>query len=120
MSEPCLLMRMGFTLKRGASDSFKTSLTERPLSLLLGLMIQFLLLQNRQGKTRLSKYYRNYQDDEKVKIESEVHRIVTSRDAKFTNFVEVNTQTPHTYTPNTHTHTLSPHHPKYTNAVQTI
>ena len=51
-------------------------------------MIQFLLLQNRQGKTRLSKYYRTYSDEEKVKLESEIHRLVTTRDPKFTNFVE--------------------------------
>jgi len=51
-------------------------------------MIQYLLLQNRQGKTRLSKYYRAYTDAEKTKLEGEVHRIVTTRDAKFTNFVE--------------------------------
>ena len=52
-------------------------------------MIQYLLLQNRQGKTRLSKYYRAYTDEERQKIESDVHRIVTTRDPKFTNFVEV-------------------------------
>ena len=52
-------------------------------------MIQFILLQNRQGKTRLSKYYRSYTDDEKTKLEGEIHRIVTTRDPKFTNFVEV-------------------------------
>ena len=51
-------------------------------------MIQFLLLQNRQGKTRLSKYYRSYGDEEKVKLEAEIHRTVTTRDPKFTNFVE--------------------------------
>mmetsp|Transcript_20304 Transcript_20304/g.52408 ORF Transcript_20304/g.52408 Transcript_20304/m.52408 type:complete len:143 (+) Transcript_20304:101-529(+) len=51
-------------------------------------MIQFILLQNRQGKTRLSKYYRSYTDDEKHKIEGEIHRLVTGRDSKFTNFVE--------------------------------
>ena len=55
-------------------------------------MIQFLLLQNRQGKTRLSKYYRSYTDEEKVKLESEIHRLVTVRDPKFTNFVEVRAQ----------------------------
>merc|ERR1712216_617712 len=53
-----------------------------------GLMIQYLLLQNRQGKTRLSKYYRAYTDDEKNKLEGEIHRTVTTRDPKFTNFVE--------------------------------
>merc|ERR1711957_1034278 len=51
-------------------------------------MIQYLLLQNRQGKTRLSKYYRPYTDDEKHKLEGEIHRLVTTRDPKFTNFVE--------------------------------
>ena len=34
-------------------------------------MIQFILLQNRQGKTRLSKYYRSYTDDEKTKLETQ-------------------------------------------------
>lgn len=52
-------------------------------------MIQFIVLQNRQGKTRLSKYYRAYTDEAKTKIEGEIHRIVTTRDPKFTNFVEV-------------------------------
>jgi AP-2 complex subunit sigma-1 len=52
-------------------------------------MIQYLLLQNRQGKTRLSKYYRPYTDEEKHKLEGEIHRLVTTRDPKFTNFVEV-------------------------------
>jgi len=51
-------------------------------------MIQYLLLQNSQGKTRLSKYYRPYTDAEKSKLEAEVHRLVTTRDPKFTNFVE--------------------------------
>ena len=85
-------------------------------------MIQYLLLQNRQGKTRLSKCarefsgashpraershrdsrscpqspadYRAYTDDERTKIESDVHRIVTTRDPKFTNFVEVRAPRP--------------------------
>ena len=59
-----------------------------------GLMIQYLLLQNRQGKTRLSKYYRAYTDDEKHKLEGEIHRLVTTRDPKFTNFVEARPHTP--------------------------
>ena len=57
-------------------------------------MIQYLLLQNRQGKTRLSKYYRAYTDDEKHKLEGEIHRLVTTRDPKFTNFVEARPHTP--------------------------
>mmetsp|Transcript_31522 Transcript_31522/g.53749 ORF Transcript_31522/g.53749 Transcript_31522/m.53749 type:complete len:179 (+) Transcript_31522:103-639(+) len=89
-------------------------------------MIRFFLLQNRQGKTRLSKWYvppptgsstgassssllsptstsngnqilpANYSDNnnqteaEKARIEAEVHRLVTSRDKKYTNFIEYN------------------------------
>merc|ERR1739848_54592 len=52
------------------------------------IMIQFILLQNRQGRTRLAKYYVPFTDSEKHKIEHEVHRIVATSDQKFTNFVE--------------------------------
>ena len=52
------------------------------------VQIRFLLLQNRQGKTRLAKYYVPLDDDEKRQLEFEVHRTVVNRDAKFTNFVE--------------------------------
>lgn len=55
------------------------------------LQIRFFLLQNRQGKTRLSKWYVAIEESDKRKIESEVHRLVTSRDSKFTNFVEFRT-----------------------------
>lgn len=51
-------------------------------------MIHYILLQNRAGKTRLSKWYEAYPDDEKEKIKIEVHRLITGRDQKFTNFVE--------------------------------
>ena len=51
-------------------------------------MIRFLLLQNRQGKTRLAKYYAPLADDEKHQLEYEVHRLVVNREPKFTNFVE--------------------------------
>lgn len=86
-------------------------------------MIRFFLLQNRQGKTRLSKWYvppptgtstntssspspgnngtqilpagysttsTNQTEAEKARIEAEVHRLVTSRDKKYTNFIEYN------------------------------
>ncbi|KAH8515152.1 hypothetical protein H0E87_003853 [Populus deltoides] len=53
--------------------------------------IRFILLQNRQGKTRLAKYYVPLEDSEKHKVEYEVHRLVVNRDAKFTNFVEFRT-----------------------------
>lgn len=62
-------------------------------------MIRFFLLQNRQGKTRLSKWYvpppsqgasASSSESEKVRIENEVHRMVTARDKKYTNFIEYN------------------------------
>lgn len=55
------------------------------------MAIKFLLLQNRQGKTRLSKYYSYFPDDEKRKLEGEIHRLVLNRDPKFTNFLELRT-----------------------------
>jgi AP-2 complex subunit sigma-1 len=51
-------------------------------------MIRFILLQNRQGKTRLSKWYVPFNSEEKNKIEYEIHRAVVSRDPRFTNFLE--------------------------------
>jgi hypothetical protein len=51
-------------------------------------MIRFILLQNRQGKTRLSKWYVPFNAAEKNKIESEIHRAVVARDPRFTNFLE--------------------------------
>eukprot|EP00898_Chlorokybus_atmophyticus_P000622 jgi/Chlat1/1560/Chrsp123S01833 len=54
-------------------------------------MIRFMLLQNRQGKTRLAKYYIPLEDEEKHKLEEEVHRLVVNRDPKHTNFVEFRT-----------------------------
>ena len=52
-------------------------------------MIHFLLLQNRQGKTRLAKYYSPFEHEEKKQLEIEVHKLITKRDPKFTNFIEV-------------------------------
>ncbi|CAD6268027.1 unnamed protein product [Miscanthus lutarioriparius] len=55
------------------------------------VQIRFILLQNRQGKTRLARYYVPLEDSEKHKVEYEVHRLVVNRDPKFTNFVEFRT-----------------------------
>ncbi|KAK4134143.1 Adaptor protein complex sigma subunit [Trichocladium antarcticum] len=52
-------------------------------------MLSFILIQNRQGKTRLAKWYSPYGDEEKIKIKGEVHRLVAPRDQKYqSNFVE--------------------------------
>ena len=51
-------------------------------------MIRFILLQNRQGKTRLAKYYVPLEEVEKHQLETEVHRVVVNRDPKHTSFVE--------------------------------
>ncbi|KAF7314665.1 AP complex subunit sigma [Mycena kentingensis (nom. inval.)] len=55
-------------------------------------MIRYILVQNRQGKTRLSKWYAAYTDEEKTRIRGDVHRAVGSRDQKFqSNFLEFQT-----------------------------
>ncbi|KAJ2688591.1 AP-2 complex subunit sigma [Coemansia spiralis] len=52
-------------------------------------MIRFILVQSRQGKTRLEKWYSSYAEQERHKLKAEVHRTVASRDQKHqSNFVE--------------------------------
>jgi len=52
-------------------------------------MIRFFLLQNKQGKTRLSKWYSTPPDEnDRVKLESDVFRIISVRGRGYTNFVE--------------------------------
>eukprot|EP00831_Metopus_contortus_P072046 TRINITY_DN65795_c0_g1_i1.p1 TRINITY_DN65795_c0_g1~~TRINITY_DN65795_c0_g1_i1.p1 ORF type:complete len:143 (+),score=14.68 TRINITY_DN65795_c0_g1_i1:183-611(+) len=51
-------------------------------------MIRFVLLQNRQGKTRFTRWYVPEKEKEKQKMEREIHRLVVSRDVKHTNFIE--------------------------------
>jgi AP-2 complex subunit sigma-1 len=48
----------------------------------LSQAIQFLLIQNRQGKTRLSKWYIPYCDTDKQEIKEEVHKLTSSRDQR--------------------------------------
>jgi len=54
-------------------------------------MIHYILVQNRQGKTRLAKWFDPYDDVEKRKLQTEIHKIVASRESKFTNFLEFRT-----------------------------
>ncbi|CAO1637342.1 unnamed protein product [Sympodiomycopsis kandeliae] len=52
-------------------------------------MIRLVLVQNRQGKSRLSKFYVPYEDEEQVRIKGEIHRLIAPRDQKYqSNFVE--------------------------------
>ena len=55
----------------------------------LFVQIHYLLIQNRQGKVRLAKWYTRVEDEDKRQMALEIHRLVNSRHAKFTNFVEV-------------------------------
>lgn len=54
------------------------------------LMIRFVLVQNRQGKVRLAKYYVRMVEAEKAQIPGEVFRVIAPRDQRSqSNFVEV-------------------------------
>lgn len=57
-------------------------------------MIRWVLLQNRAGRTRLSRFYVPMEDREKRRVEEEVYRLIVNREAKFTNFVEVGFEHP--------------------------
>ena len=53
-------------------------------------MIRFVLVQNRQGKVRLAKYYVRMDEAEKAQIPGEVFRVIAPRDQRSqSNFVEV-------------------------------
>jgi hypothetical protein len=57
---------------------------------LVSIQIRFFLLQNRQGKTRLTKWYLTPpEENDRIKMESDIHRSIVARDKKHTNFVEV-------------------------------
>ncbi len=52
-------------------------------------MIRFFLLQNKQGKTRLSKWYVPMpEENERLKLENDINRIISQRGKGYTNFVE--------------------------------
>lgn len=52
-------------------------------------MIRWFLLQNRAGRTRLSKYYVPLSDQQKRKSEYEVFRTLSARESKWSNIAEV-------------------------------
>jgi AP-2 complex subunit sigma-1 len=41
------------------------------------MVLSFILIQNRQGKTRLAKWYAPYTDEEKVKLKGEVRSSIS-------------------------------------------
>ena len=49
------------------------------LSLYSGTMIQFILMVNKQGQTRLSKYYNSFSVQERITLEGELIRKCLSR-----------------------------------------
>ena len=51
-------------------------------------MIKFMMVLNRQGKIRISKWYVNYEEKEKQRMILEIHRAISGRDSRFTNFIE--------------------------------
>ena len=54
-------------------------------------MIRYLLIQNKQGKTRLSKWYIPVEFEEQSRLEMEIHKLVSARDSRMTNFIEFST-----------------------------
>ena len=53
------------------------------------MAIRFLVLQNKQGRTRLSKWYTNERDSERVEVEREIYRTIIMRDNRQTNIIEM-------------------------------
>lgn len=58
------------------------------LTIKLFIQIKFIILQNKQGRTRLSKWFFNINDEDKMKIEKEIFRTIILRDIKQTNIIE--------------------------------
>lgn len=54
------------------------------------MAIHFILVLNRQGKTRLAKWFDNsYTTQDKQRYTTEIHRLISSRDLKYqSNFIE--------------------------------
>ena len=52
-------------------------------------MIFYLIVLNRQGKVRLSKWYQSYDAEEKRRLGNEIHKAIMQRPKGYTNFVDV-------------------------------
>ena len=52
------------------------------------MKVKFLILQNKQGRTRLSKWYININEEEKIKLQNEVYRTIILRDIKESSIIE--------------------------------
>ena len=50
--------------------------------------MKFVILQNKHGRTRLSKWYITINEDEKIKIQNEVYRTIILRDIKESSIIE--------------------------------
>lgn len=57
-------------------------------------MIEFIIIFNRQGKLRASKWYTPAEDSERLRIVGEINRIIASRDSpKYANFFDFRQKT---------------------------
>ncbi|ODQ57725.1 hypothetical protein WICANDRAFT_35067 [Wickerhamomyces anomalus NRRL Y-366-8] len=53
------------------------------------MTLQYIICMNRQGKVRLAKWYADYSNEEKYRLNADVHKLISSRDQKHqSNFVE--------------------------------
>jgi hypothetical protein len=89
-SSTLLLTRPSRRAGKGHESLRQVVYVRRERDLHRNIMIRFILVQNKQGKSRLAKFYVPYDDDEKTKLKGEVHRLVAPRDTRNqSNFVEV-------------------------------
>lgn len=80
---PCTVLDFTPTtgVKLRAVDTEVRSVTDSiGLLVVAEMVLSFILVQNRQGKTRLAKWYAPYTDEEKVKLKGEVRkRLITEK-----------------------------------------